>query len=398
MKKIFIFGLGLLSVTMVASAQTVTGSGAGGSGSAGPAIIISPTPVLPPPTSATGFVQFNSLTIQSISSQTAPAEIVAGMKELTPAMGASAMPCYQFQSESDSAGTAITCPIPPSQNAYRIEVGASTELMLRDRTAATLANLSIGDQINIFGYYNTDGSIQAYLIRDISKPIETQTIQLNNVTLVSISGTSIPATLAVTQSQGAPCYSFTTNGAQQPYACPMGISSFSANAATQNIVAPSAEPNYMMLRKYAITVDAQTIILDRNRNQLSLANLNLEDQLNIYGETSDNGQTVNADIIRDLSIPATPSTYTGTITQVNSDGSFVIQTNGGQTITVPGPIQVGASVSVTGLLGASNILSSVSRVMIGNSVTTPPTPIEMPMLRINGSSTPPTTSHGPNIY
>jgi uncharacterized membrane protein len=204
--------------------------------------------------------------------------------------------------------------------------------------------------------------------------VQTQTIQLDNVKIVSISGTGLPATIAVVQEQIAPCYSYLNGGAaKQVSICPMGVSDFSANAATQNVTAPQAMmPNWAMLRKYVVTVDAQTVLLDKNRTALTLANLKVGDQLNVYGETSDS-QTVNADIVRDLSLPPAASKYTGKVTQVNTDDSFIIQTNDGQTVTVQSPIQVGATVTVRGVLNpASNILSQTSAIYLGSAVTTPP--------------------------
>jgi hypothetical protein len=287
--------------------------------------------------------------------------------------------CLQFESQTSANAQSIICPTPPivsgGENgsnpvqapSYRIEGSTSTVLSLRDRTVATLADFATGDQINVFGYYNSDGSIQAYLVRDLSRPMVMQTIQLDNATLVSISNTNAPATLAVTQTQEAPCYSFNNGGMKAPYACPLGISSFSADSATQNVQTPqSLAPTWAMLRKYVVTVDAQTIILDSNRTQLSLSSLDTGDRLNIYGETSDNGQTIQANIIRDLTLPVAVSAYTGTVTQVNTDGSFVIQTNNGQTITVQNPIKTGATVTVRGLLdNAQNILSEISQILLG---------------------------------
>jgi len=350
-------------------------------------------------------VQFNNLTVESVSSASVPAEIVAtggGIGVDTPPVT-----CLVFPSATAAGGAPTACPMLPAptpaspsptkantsagagssgsgigtpatplqpyyEGFYRVEVSATTELMLRDRSSASLSDFTQGDQINVFGYYNTDGSIQAYLVRDISKPEVTQTMQLDNVTLNSISGTSIPATLAVTQASGYPCYGFTGN-TPATIACPMGVSSFSANPATANATAlPSLMPIWQMLRKYVVTVDAQTIILDRNRTELSLSSLNLGDSLNVYGESSDNGQTIAADIIRDLSIPATASVYSGTVTAVNADGSFVIHTGNGQTLTVQNPIVVGQTVTVHGLLNPSNsTISSVSNITIGTPILVP---------------------------
>lgn len=361
----------------------------------------------------------------------------AGVSASAVAPAASSVACRQFTSANGTNGVAIPCPVPPSAAGsgtnsasgvgtgatsptyvcaslpciyppqypgYRIEIDAATQLMLYNRTGAALSDFAAGDQINVFGYYNTDGSIQAYLIRDLSKPVQTQTLQLNNVQIISISGTVPPVTIAVTQEQTAPCYSFNGTAGKMPYACPMGISSFGSNAATQNVTAPAAlMPSWAMLHKYVVTLDPETIILDANRTRLSLSDLRVGDLLNVYGETMDNGQTVIGDIIRDLSIPATPQTFNGTVTQVNADGSFVFQTNAGQTITVQSPIQVGAALQLTGLLDRlQNVLSQVSSIVSARNVIYPPVPLPVPMstpgmLRVQGGSVlPPTASGTPN--
>lgn len=423
MKKIILLGAGLtLVVSSTAGAQTLVTSTVIVSPP-----IISPTPIAPP---NSGFIQFDNLTVQSTSGSNPPAEILASNPTAFPMTGASsmsgAMPqaaqavpssgaCYKFDTQNSASGSAVPCPTPPpivasstpsaapnasavsggaasagaaSGNAvampmmpaYRIEVDASTLLTLRDRTAANLGDFAPGDQINVFGYYNSDGSIQAYLVRDLSKPPQDEFIQLNNVDLVSISTSSTPTELIVAQSQGYPCYGFGTSGnAKTSIACPMGATS---NSAVQNVQPlPAIAPAWMLMRKYVVNVDANTILLDSNRTTLALTDLQIGDQLNVYGDTDDNGQTLNADIVRDLSIPATPSTYSGKVTQVNADGSFVIQTNDGQTITVQNPIQVGATVQLVGLLDRlTNILSQVTSLYFGNTgiYNGPPIPPSTP--------------------
>ena len=501
MKKILVFAVGaFLVVSAVANAQTVTGGAAGGSsgsgsGSAGPAVIVSPgmpVPIVPPPTQVgSGFIQFNNLTVQSVSGTMPPAEILAtnpgimtvmpptpleynGAGSATaPANAPSAMStpstiavtCYSFNSQSSASGAPITCPTPPTITApttpstaaptptsaaspatgasampmipatsgsvaptpaiapyptfmyrpYRIEIDASTKLYLRDRTVATLANFAPGDEINVFGYYNTDGSIQAYLVRDLSQPAQSEFLQLNNVDLVSISTNTTPATLVVAQQTIYPCYGFDPNGNnKQGIACPMGVSAggvsaggtsgATPNSAVQNTQVPTAlMPIWNVSRKYVITVDSQTILLDSNRTQLQLSSLQVGDELNVYGQTTDNGQTVAADIVRDLSIPATAQTYNGTVTQVNTNGSFVVQTSDGRTITVTSPIQVGAALQLTGVLDRlQNVLSQVTNIMSGmpGTISSPPvmTPASVPgMLRVQGGAPlPPTASGTPN--
>ncbi len=368
MKKTALFLAGqFLVATLIASAQTT------------------PPPPLPPQQNP-GFIQFNNLTIVSVSGVTAPAEILASASGFpieamngakTNAPSPSMANCLQYQAQDSENGAAIPCPV--RSDVYRIEVDASTQLSLRDRTAATLGDLAPGDRINVFGDYASDGTIHAYLVRDVSKPVEMQTIQLNNVALVFASGTNLPATLAVTQEQSAPCYYFGANGnntEKRSYACPLGLPSFSSssNQSMQNVQAPpSLTPTWMSLRKYAVNVDAHTILLDRNRTRLSISDLKIGDRLNVYGETSDNGQTVTADIIRDLSQPLAASNYTGSVTKINSDGSFVIQTNDGRTITVQNQIQVGATVTLRGVLDeAQGILSQISQIYFGGNVKAAP--------------------------
>ncbi len=476
----------------LAGAQTTgigvgVGVGQSGGGQASPAIIVSPPmPIAPPPMIESGFIQFNDLTVESVSATNPPAEILAtyptpvivpmiyngaagastpgsagasaGSATVAPSaaptgLSASSATCYRFDSENSATGQAIACPIPPTAvpptvtstpssdaappamtpstatampmmpatsgtvpaiypypypirtAAYRIEVDASTKLYLRDRTPATLNNFAAGDQINLFGYYNADGSIQAYLVRDLSKPAQSEFLQLNNVDLVSISASATGATLVVAQQSVYPCYGFGASGnAKQSIACPMGVQSSPSsapNSALQNIQVPSAlMPIWNVARKYVVNVDAQTILLDSNRTKLQLSDLQVGDELNVYGETSDGGQTLNADIVRDISIPPVAQTYGGTVTQVTSDGSFVIQTSDGRTITVQSPIQVGATLQLTGVLDRlANVLSQVTSIITG-STTIPPTPVPLPasgMLRIQGSGPlPPTASGTPN--
>ncbi len=394
-----------------------------------------------PPISASGsgFVQFNNLTVQAVSGASAPATITASAQfypQLPPGVGATvplngstgvsvgtsgaagsaASACLKYNSENASTGLVIPCPMTPPVNPggplipvssssasaatgasmpniavaapYQIDISTNTELMFRDRTPATLADFAQGDTINVFGYYNADGSIQAYLVRDISKPVETQTMQLDNVTLASLSASNVPATLEVTQAQGAPCLGFSGNTSAQ-IACPMGVMAFPGNPGTTSATAPTpsgATPNFVLLRKYVVNVDSQTIILDRNRTQLSLASLNPGDTLNVYGETSDNGQTIDADIVRDLSIPPAPSSVNGTVTQVNADGSFVIQTDNGQTLTVQNPVSVGETVTLQGMINsAQNLITEISRLMIASSTAPMPVPpqngLEIPAKR-----------------
>lgn len=452
MKKAFAFVAMIAAVLVGASiaAADNNGVGATGVGVAMPGIVSVTAPVpapasLPDDHSGAGFLQLNNLSVVSVSAQNAPAEIIATGPGYLPMMGANgasagtgtgmgmmgsasnpsvvANPpvasapltsanatCLRFTNENDATGVQAPCPMPPARESstaaypyrgqtYRIEVDASTKLLLRDRTSAILSNMNAGDQINVFGYYNADGSVQAYLVRNLSKPVESQYLQLNNVDLVSVSASTSPATLVVIQQPNYPCYGFGSDGSvkQGLIACPMGVQTSAMGAMMPNL-SPSIASIWQMSRKYTITIDAQTVILDRNRTRLALTDLTPGDELNIYGATNDNGQTVNADIVRNLSIPTSPATYSGTVTQVNADGSFVIKTSDGRSITVANPIAIGASVQVTGLLDRlQNIISQVTSIFLGTKPTViPPTPTNAPVqgLRVNAGVPLPAGSGG----
>ena len=268
-----------------------------------------------------------------------------------------------------SSSTAGSTTLPFSTpTGYRIEISSATRLYLRDRNTGNLSDFSSGDQINVFGFTNADGSIQAVLVRNLSKPVERRFMQLNDVEVVSVSGTTFPANIVVAQRQNYPCYDFGTNGdTRKAFPCPMGVPSLSDRSETKGVAIPqSLMPIWGGLYKYVVKVDTQTIIMSRTRTPMSLADLKIGDKLNVYGSSGDNGATIDADIIRDTSNPPMATTFDGTVTSVNADGSFVIQTNGGQTITVVNPVTVGARVQVTGMFdGVKNLLTQISRFMLG---------------------------------
>ncbi len=354
----------------------------GGSNSSGTPVMNPPIiarPILPP-TQGNNIIQFNNLTVQSVSATTPPAEIVAngGIYNIqsggtTPPtmqpMNAQVFPqatqtssmnylqskCLRYESLESNSPMVIACPVPqtsapasstvtvsPGATAimpvvppiyrggqYRLEVSTTTHLMFNDRTSAALTDFSPGDQINVYGIYNEDGTVDALIVRNLSKPFTKQFVQLNNVNLVSVSATTTPATLVVAQQIANPCYGFGTDGntRQGAIACPTGLQSLSDNAASQNVTVPQAiMPIFNQSRKYVIQIDTQTILMDRERGTLALGDLKIGDQLNIYGATLDtNGATINADIVRDLTQPPVAQNYSGRVTQVNADGSFVIQ-------------------------------------------------------------------------
>ena len=104
--------------------------------------------------------------------------------------------CEWYTTEFSNAGTAIACPLPPAANTatsstiastttatttassspittygpFQIDITSATQLLLNDRTPAILANITPGDTINVFGYYDGTNTVEAEVLRDLSKP------------------------------------------------------------------------------------------------------------------------------------------------------------------------------------------------------------------------------------
>lgn len=386
-----------------------------------------PTIVQPaPPVQTNDIVQFDNLTIQNVSSQTLPSEITAGytvypmtggtsggtMAPKAPSSAPTATPpqiyCKRFYNLQSGQSTSIPCPVVnvsstsvspnlypyPGGYSYRIEVDQNTRLFLRDRTSAALADFSVGDQINVYGFYNANGSIQALVVRDMSKPKQMQFVQINNAQVVSVSGTAAPAQITVIQEPSYPCYGYGASGTQKQlnFPCPMGAQ---LNTPASGTVPQSLMPEWIASRKYLINIDSNTILLNRVHTQISLSDIKIGDKLNIYGGTDTTGATIDADIVRDISQPPTTQNLEGRVIQVNADGSFVIQTANGSTYTVQNPIQVGAQVKISGLIDEINkTISQITNLMVNNQ-NQYPTPVPLPYLRIQGVTTTPSKGGAP---
>lgn len=405
MKKSLTAFFGFAFLVSVAYAQTT--------GVSAPPTQIMPAPLrkIEPPVSVNdgSIIQFDNLTISSISGTSLPATIYASpgyaypmssmgsdlQKSPAPMTGKD-IKCYMFSGSDAAIKTETTCPQPAGQETssgsaqsaqgiqmmpptvlpyqYRIQVSQDTRLMLRNRETATLSDFVAGNQINVYGYYNADGTVRALVVRNLSKPEEKRFIQLNNVNVVSVSGNAIPADIVVVQRDYFPCYDFGARGdMKRPYPCPAGLKSFDDNPTTRNLNAPeSLMPIINTGRKYIVRADAGTIFLNREKVRISLSDISVGDELNVYGAIGNQTEIIEADIIRNLSKPpkpVTPEQIRGTITQVNSDGSFMLQMEDGRVITVKNPFQVGASVSVKGILdGISGILSNISEILIKSRV------------------------------
>jgi trimeric autotransporter adhesin len=160
------------------------------------------TTVVPVITSTAGaigeYIQIDGLVVASIpaTGTAEPVQIMAANPayDTVTASGAvmsastAAVDCTQFATDSSPTGIAVTCPTPPATtmmanttsssspngnyySPYMINVNAATQLEMSDRTSATLADITPGDTINVYGYYDGNGIIDVEILRDMSKPV-----------------------------------------------------------------------------------------------------------------------------------------------------------------------------------------------------------------------------------
>jgi hypothetical protein len=153
------------------------------------------------PMTSSGYIQLNGLTVATVSSASVPSQILAVNPNYSTQVGTNTwstttatVSCQSFTSDSDAIGMTATCPVPPSitstttdmtasttatasssantlwYSPYTIELTTATKLLLANRTSAVLSNFTPGDTINVYGYYNGNGTINAEIIRDLSKP------------------------------------------------------------------------------------------------------------------------------------------------------------------------------------------------------------------------------------
>jgi hypothetical protein len=105
-----------------------------------------------------GWVQLNGLIVSAVSGTTPPGTIAASNPRAI---------CVWFFAKTSPVGTTGPCPVISSS---QIQVNAGAMILLRDRTRGVLANVTPGDEINAFGFFGTDGTFQAAIVRDLSKP------------------------------------------------------------------------------------------------------------------------------------------------------------------------------------------------------------------------------------
>lgn len=297
-------------------------------------------------------MQFNNLTVKQVINDN-------GFKTI---VGEAPGNCIRFRAVDSSIGSTVPCPV-GSTPTYSIRVDGETKLLLRTREPAQVGDFISGDKINVYGLWSDvfsakDGAIQGLLVRNISRPEEKRHIQLDNVELVGTSATTTPATLIVFQRGIYPCYDFgVTGAAKRPFPCPAGMSSFSSHPAGKNLsMTYELETASKPARKFAILVTSATQLQGRTRGPLSLSDLHIGDALNVYGVLENDGATIEAEIIRDLTRAPSGNgsgglseTYEGIINQIYSGGERVsLRLRDGRVVTMDNPFTAGAFVRVKG--------------------------------------------------
>src|SRR3989344_3170542 len=300
-------------------------------------------------------VQFNNLRITEIVSA---GELRAVTNYDVP------NPCLKFETLEQSRGASFPCPVPLGQSiapqiVYTIKTGSQTIFLLRDRSRGAFADFGVNDRLNIYGFYDADtNTVEALILRNLSKPKERQFIQLNNLDIVSISSSTTPATITAVQNFSHPCYDYGSEGNSpaRSMACPITLKAtgvdetrFPAN----------------LYRKYVIEVKSGTNLLDRNKNLIGFSQIAPGDRVNIYGLYDEDTQVIEALILRDLSKPSQREIVSGTIIQVNADGSFVLRTDSGEEFTVNPRLVTGLRVELQGFVDrVSKIISDLTRLLI----------------------------------
>lgn len=208
MKKvaILVIGAGLaVSSFFVAQAQTVTYTGT-------PTSIYSlaPTPVVvsATPVPGSGYLELNGLVVSSIPSavanQSSSAEIIATM----PISSANGTCVWYGMNASGVNGNSVSCPSSTSSTlgsteiSYDIYASSYAKVLSNDRASMSVTSIAPGDIVNVFGFYGSDGSIQASSVRDLSTGSRAEnsaavtTTSANTGSSVAVQSTVPPATLS----------------------------------------------------------------------------------------------------------------------------------------------------------------------------------------------------------
>ncbi len=209
--------------------------------------------------------------------------------------------CNKYMTESDKTSRPMPCPLSP-EILYNIGVTAKTNLLLRNRQSATLADMAVGDRINVYGFMDPDRhTLQALIVRNLDKPAVSKYIQLNNVEVVEgPADKNLPTTIVVAQKSISPCLDFEKMGQGVAMPCPMGMKTDDV----QSGLKPAIWPPIPYAQKYRVAIGQDTKVIDRNRNPLEVWSISVGDTLNVYGLWQPSADiSVKAATVRDLSKP-----------------------------------------------------------------------------------------------
>ena len=325
-------------------------------------------------TSDDDIVQLNNLVISGISSAGLPAEITVSSDV--------GQRCFKFEEPTSSTGVSFPCPAMPS-SLYRIRVDTNSILLLRTRARATLTDFAVGNRINVYGFMDRDTSvIEALILRNLDKPVQIRYVQLNNLeVLVAPDANTPPASFVAVQRFVTPCYDFGVGGTgmKAEITCPLGAEQAEPSRSNQTPPGPPTTPSgsspssfgdyYPPLRKYRVSVNTATLVVDRSRILIPLTAIGVGDRVNVYGTIDANGN-ISAVIVRNLSKPASqrvsidsmdPSSGTvGTVVTLTGSGfvtgpSAILQESRGVQ-TYP-PQRSGANTVIFGSRRISNVIS-----------------------------------------
>lgn len=239
-------------------------------------------------------VQLENLTIRNISGSI-PGTIYASRD-----MGGA---CREYMDVSGRSGSKIyPCPMAPSV-LYQVSVQSDTILLLKDRSRASISDLAIGDRINVFGFLDRGTSgVQALIVRDLDKPAAaSQYVQLNGLTVIEEPNASNPpATFKAARKGMEPCLYFQSASPRgMPIACPMGVD---VSTSAEILSGPSAAMYRSFREYYSIQVTGATQLLGFSRARIGLQDIKAGDQVNVYGRYIPGSRTIEAVIVRDLSV------------------------------------------------------------------------------------------------
>jgi len=167
----------------VINATTTTSSTVAASSSTSTAMTATATSTVAAPLPAVNplsaeYMQMSGLAVASIGT-TASGTSVTQVMATVPPSGAA---CEQFITDSSPIGTSVACPVatpmmtptsttssPAYYNPYAVVVDAATQVEANDRTPMAVANIMPGDAINVYGYYDGTGTMDAEIVRDLSR-------------------------------------------------------------------------------------------------------------------------------------------------------------------------------------------------------------------------------------